>query len=284
MTLTPKTDPQGAKHPEPILCSEKDHEIAEYEHGYKFRLHDGRVMPPFIGLERYKMTRSLPLRNTDICFVSWPRPGSTWLSYILVLLTGAEGKSLRDCYHWLESGWLYERGEEEIREAKDPRIFVSHMPYDMALGGDPSQTPCRYIYIARNPKDSWSGWYSGSWDHWLNMFMNGKCHRGDWNEKNILFLQYEDLLKDTRTGIKNIAQFLDIKLSDDALDAITAKASFSQMKGDKFTGMSDVKEAGQFYRKGKIGSWREQFTVAQNDTFDKLYKDRMSNTGLEFEF
>jgi hypothetical protein len=33
-----------------------------------------------------------------------------------------------------------------------PRIFKSHMPHGKALGGGPRKAPCRYIYIARNPK------------------------------------------------------------------------------------------------------------------------------------
>ncbi|KAJ5327648.1 hypothetical protein N7452_008038 [Penicillium brevicompactum] len=316
--VTPHDDkiPAHVSEPshEPAVAEYRDEEHAESvqnicigDFGYKYRVHDGRVMPPFIGPERYKMTRNLSLKSTDICFVSWPRSGSTWLSYILVSLTGMEGQTLRDSFHWPESGWLYERDEADLQKAKDPRIFASHMPFDMALGGDPTQNPCRYIYIARNPKDvctscyyfdrekSWSGWYSGSWDHWLNMFVQGKCHRGDWfdhvlswwknrDAENILFLKYEDLLRDPQSRIREIAQFLGIDLDNRTLEAITDQANFAIMKKSRFTGMADIKEAGEFYRKGRIGSWKEQFTVAQNDVFDKLYKSRMSDSGLDFEF
>ncbi|EPS25151.1 hypothetical protein PDE_00082 [Penicillium oxalicum 114-2] len=314
MTVTPEAGVHSDLSQQPAVAEYRDEEHGESvgditigEFGYKYRIHDGRVMPPFIGAERYKMTRSLPMKSTDICFVSWPRSGSTWLSYIIVLLTGVEGETLRDSFHWPESGWLYERDEAALRDAKDPRIFASHMPFDMALGGNPTKTPARYIYISRNPKDvctscyyfdrekSWSGWYSGSWKHWLNMFIEGQCHRGDWfdhvlswweqrDAKNVLFLKYEDLLTDPKSKIREISQFLGLDHDDAALEIITKKASFGLMKKSKFTGMGDIKEAGDFYREGRIGSWKDQFTVAQNDAFDKLYRSRMAGSGLDFDF
>lgn len=35
---------------------------------------------------------------------------------------------------------------------------------------------------------------------------------------------------------------------------------------------------------GEIGSWKDRFTVAQSEAFDRLYKQRMAGSGLEFDF
>lgn len=37
-------------------------------------------------------------------------------------------------------------------------------------------------------------------------------------------------------------------------------------------------------RRGEIGSWKDRFTVAQSEAFDKLCRQRMAGSGLEFDF
>lgn len=274
------------------------------EHGYKYRLLEGQVMPPYVTPDRYSLSRRIETKPSDICFTSFPKSGSTWLSYILVLMTENRGTSLRDSLHWVESSWTYPRSEEDLQRASDPRIFKSHMPYDMALGGVPAQNACRYIYIARNPKDvitsyfhfekekSWSGYYEGDWNHWFEQFVEGRVQRGDWfhhvlswwehrDSGNVLFLKYEDLKKDTAAVVREIAAFLKIELSAAKIDEIVERSNFQTMKSDDVLG--DVKEFNQFFRKGKVGSWKEQFTVAQNEFFDELCREKFAGTGLSFE-
>jgi len=46
-----------------------------------------------------------------------------------------------------------------INEMPSPRIFKSHNPYHMMAGGVPHTSPAKYIYIARNPKDTAVSFY-----------------------------------------------------------------------------------------------------------------------------
>ena len=39
-----------------------------------------------------------------------------------------------------------------------------------------------------------------------------------------------------------------------------------------------------FPPKGKVGGWKERFTVAQSEFFDGVYKEEMEGTGIEFDF
>lgn len=311
----------------PHVLEYTDEELAEdasqliiSAHGYKHRLVDGVVMPPYITPSRYRLSRTLCTKPTDVCFVSYPKSGLTWLSYILVLLTSpssdldnhSRGDTLRSSLHWVESSWTYPCSRADLDMAADPRIFKSHMPYSMALGGDPATRACRYVYIARNPKDvcfsyyrfesgkSWSGFFQPDWEMWLSMFCRGEVQRGDWFEhalswwrasrdhrngpgnNNILFLTFEDLKRDTAGQIERIAAFLNIEVTKERLEGVVPKIGFEEMRKTSFSGLKDVKEFNEFFRKGDIGSWKDQFTVRQAEAFDKLYATRMGGGGLDF--
>ena len=281
------------------------------EFGYKYRMLNGIVMPPYITPTRYALSRRLKTRVGDICYTSYPKSGSTWLAYI-ILLTIRRGEpvtdeTLRGCLHWVASSWTYPRSEAELETLPSPRIFKSHMPYDMALGGKPDENPGKYIYIARNPKDvvvsyywferkkSWSGYYSGSWDHWLEAFMKGRVQRGDWFDHtlswwkyhdagNILFLKYEDLKENLVSELDKIAKFLDYPLDQEIKEKIVQRASFNSMKKEPFSNMHEIEEFKGFFRSGRIGSWKDQFTASQSDRFDALYEERMAGSGLDFQF
>ena len=284
-------------------------EIGEY--GYKYRVLDDLILPPYITPERYELSRTIETRLGDICFISFPKSGSTWLSYILLLLVRngrkPEEDTLRNHVQWVASSWPHPRSRSELESLESPRIFKSHMPYRMAVGGVPTGNPCRYIYIARNPKDvavsyyhfesgkKWSGEYSGTWEHWLRIFLEGRVQRGDWfdhvlswwekrDAENILFLRFEDLKRNFDAVLERLAGFLGYPLTADLRSSIQEQTSFANMKADGFSNLKEIEELGGFFRRGEIGSWRDQFTVAQSEWFDGVYAERTKGTGLSFEF
>jgi sulfotransferase len=293
------------------LHAEVMEDILVGEFGYKYRILDDVVMPPYITPARYQVSRTVAMRPDDICFTGFPKSGSTWLSYVLLMITRSgevpTDTTLRDCVQWVASSFTYPRSREELDVMASPRIFKSHMPYHMAVGGCPVDSQCRYIYIARNPKDvivsyyyferskSWAGGYDGSWDHWLRMFMEGKIQRGDWfdhvlswwehrHAENILFLKYEDMRKDIQAEATKMAQFLDYPMSPSLLAAIEERTSFRNMREDEFSNMHEIEELGGFFRKGRAGSWQEQFSPSQNELFNEVYDERMAGTDLVFAF
>lgn len=293
------------------LHAESLDDIRIGEHGYKYRTIEGVMLPPYVTPSRYEVSRSIATRAEDVCYCSFPKSGSTWLSNVLYLILHngevPEGKTLRGCLHWMESSWPYPRSREEVDALPSPRIFKSHMPYHMALGGDPARNPCKYIYIARNPKDvcvsyfhfesskAWSGEYSGPWEHWLKQFMEGKVQRGSWfdhvlswwahkDADNLLFLKYEDMKRDFDGQLRRIVSYLGYDLSEAVIDKIKVATSFAQMKSAQFSNHKEIPQLDQFFRKGEIGSWKDQFTVAQSEAFDQLYRERMTGTGLDFAF
>ncbi|WIA42286.1 hypothetical protein OEZ86_008300 [Tetradesmus obliquus] len=282
------------------------------EYGYKYRTIDSLVLPPYVTPKRLAAAQSVITRADDICYCSFPKSGSTWLANVLHLMLhdGVESDSdmpLRSNLHWMESSWTFPRTQAEVDAMPSPRIFKSHMPHGYALGGGPSKAPCRYIYIARNPKDvavsywhfesnqSWSGGYNGPWEHWLQLFLDGKVQRGSWfdhvlswwhvkDAENMLFVKYEDLKRDFPSQLQRITNFTGHKLSGEAFEHVVNASSFKHMKQSRFANHQTMRGFENFFRKGETGSWKEQFTVAQSEAFDKLYKQRMAGSGLDFDF
>ncbi len=54
------------------LHAEVLEDIETGEYGYKYRMLEGLVMPPYITPERYALSRSIELRQGDVCFMSYP--------------------------------------------------------------------------------------------------------------------------------------------------------------------------------------------------------------------
>ena len=308
----------SAPHPKFKIFEYKDSEHAEVqndleigEFGYKYRRIEGIVMPPFTTPSRYNLSRRLQTRPDDVCYTAYPKSGSTWLSYILTLIVHdgetPSDHTLRSNLNWVACSWCYPKSESELDALPSPRIFTSHMPYEMALGGVPAENPAKYVYIARNPKDvavsyyhfekekSWAGNYSGTWEHWLDLFLNGGVQRGDWfdhvlswwahrTQDNILFIKYEDLKKDFSGSLHALTQFLDHPLSPEIMERIEQKTSFGCMQQEQFSNQHEIKELQGFFRKGKVSSWKDQFTDEQSAAFDRIIEKRLGGTGLEFEY
>ena len=283
--------------------------IVENGQGYRFRLIDGVMMPPYVTPAHFELSRTVTLRENDICFCSYPKSGSTWLSQILLLLVNnglnPSDQTLRQHMIWAESSWPFPCTREEIDAMNSPRIFKSHMPQSLSLGGAADVVPARQIYIARNPKDvcvsyyhfetgkEWSGGFECDWDEWFELFLKGEIQRGDWfdhvlswwaraNDANLLFIKYENLLRNFDSEVVRLAQFLDIQISNDVLASVRTQSSFDHMKQSGFSNMHEVEQLDTFYRKGVIGSWKEEFSNSQNERMDALIESRLTPVGLSF--
>ena len=93
--------------------------------------------------------------------------GTTWVRELLwqIYNDGAiSDVHLGSRVFWLEAHpLLRKRQSERPKSSPDPkpvidllpspRLLVSHLPYDVIPKGKEDSTTCKYIYIARNPKD-----------------------------------------------------------------------------------------------------------------------------------
>ncbi|XP_011662105.1 sulfotransferase 1C2A-like [Strongylocentrotus purpuratus] len=115
------------------------------------------------------------------------------------------------------------------------------------------------------------------------------------DEKNVLFLFFEDVKRDPKKCIQQVAEFLGRPLSEEAQQRILEKSSFKGMAQTYKKLADDAAESGKadptridgkrsFMKKGSSGQWKNRFTVAENEAFDRWYQQKREGTDLDFSF
>ena len=171
---------------------------------------NGLLVPDFVTQENVDKLKDLELYPDDVWVVANPKSGTTWTQQIVRLIRNngvQDDVRISTAVPWPESS-LYPVKMEDLTR---PRAFVSHFPYDLFPCGPPHTTPCKYIYVARNPKYvSVSSYFQAEllvfhgieWDAFWKKYMAGDLYYGNhfdhllsWlphkDDKNVLFLTYE---------------------------------------------------------------------------------------------
>lgn len=222
----------------------------------------GLLIPKYI-FEEDKCLEGLGYnpRPDDIFIVTYPKSGTTWTQYIVweIMNSGAAPPGMNDMLTKLVP-YLEFTGTEPVEKLTPPRAMKTHIPYHL----HPYHHLAKYIYIARNPKDTCVSFYhhhkempsmydyeEGTLDDFFECFLVGDVSYGDWfdhvrswyvhkDDPNVLFLTYEDMKRDPKGNILKIAQFLgdehEQKLvrDPDLLSRIVEYTSFENMKKLEF--------------------------------------------------
>ena len=219
-----------------------------------------------------------------------------------------DGVVLDRAVPWLEANKAVGLNFEELVR---PQTFKSHFPCDLLPCGPPHATPCKYIYVTRNPKDVAVSFYFHSkhwhpflkdvdWNSFFRGYIDGEVWYGNFfdhvvswwphrNDSNVLFLKYEDMKKNLPQAVSQIASFIGIDLSDDVVSKIAEMTTFDNMKKDDTANRSWMKEhheefASNFMRKGVVGDWKNFLTPKQSAEIDSLCAQRLKDIGLEFDY
>nr|XP_039274601.1 amine sulfotransferase-like isoform X2 [Styela clava] len=194
------------------------------------------------------------------------------------------------------------------------KVFATHLPVELFNYEKMRRSNSKMIYVMRNPKDQAVSWFHFSkkiplpdetkkqmgeeWNKFFHNYVNGQhpqCNKeGQWypdhikewmkykNDENFLVVVYEDMKTNFQSEIRRIAKFLDVDLGHNDVANVAEVCSIKSMKEQ-----ADVEKTGFLkinVRKGEIGGWKNQFTVAQSELMDKLIKEQLGDTGIEFTY
>ncbi|KAM9048256.1 LOW QUALITY PROTEIN: sulfotransferase 2A1 [Megaptera novaeangliae] len=160
------------------------------------------------------------------------------------------------------------------------------------------------IYLIRNPRDVFvSGYFfwriatfvkrPESLEQYFEWFIQGNVPYESWfnhacgwmsmrGKENFLIRSYEEMKWDTRSTVEKICQFLGKKLEPEELNSVFRNSSFQVMKENNMSNISLLKdqfleENGILLRKGITGDWKNYFMVAQAETFDKIFQEKITD-------
>ncbi|XP_034446995.1 cytosolic sulfotransferase 1-like isoform X2 [Hippoglossus hippoglossus] len=267
--------------------------------------------------ENWDNIQSFEARPSDIVIATFPKAGTTWVSYILDLLYFEDvcperiaSIPIHERVPFLEiSAPFHHKGKDLADQLPTtPRLIKTHLPIQF-LPKSFWEHNCRIIYVGRNAKDSAVSYFHFgrmnfiqpdplNWSTFLQDFKEDKIVFGSWYDhvngwwekkqtySNIHYMFYEDLTEDTGREIDKLCSFLGLSPSAEKKERVATGAKFDNMKQDKMANYSTVEvmdhKVSPFMRKGKVGDWKNHFTVAQNEEFDEDYKKKMKNPTLKF--
>ncbi|XP_056398260.1 3-beta-hydroxysteroid sulfotransferase-like isoform X3 [Hyla sarda] len=248
-------------------------------------------------------------RDDDVFNVTYPKSGTTWLQEILSLVySNGDPTPVKTTLSWDRVPWIEQHsGRQHLEHKPSPRLITTHLPFHL-FPQSFSKTKAKAIYTIRNPKDVCVSLYHFSkfaqfmeyredFQDFVSLFLSKDIIFGRWFEHvkgwltikdnpNLLILSYEDMLKDLKSNVIKISKFLGKELDDAAIDSVVEHSSFHAMKANPMSNYSAVpndvfnKDQGNFHRKGIAGDYKNHFTPAQEEEFERIYKECMEDINI----
>jgi hypothetical protein len=252
------------------------------------------------------------LNDKDVLFASFERSGNTWLRFVLmeILTTGDAGflnvnqvlpemGTHREMKPVLPNGGRLIKTHEQYRSEYKRAIYLMRDLRDVMLSN-----------WARDKEMGFSAYFDHGkgMDGYVESFLRGKVTRfGSWQSHvdswlncplakngNLLVVRYEDLRRDTETGLLEMLEFLGINGDRDRIRRAIENNSLRNMREKeekaKNSGAPLVKgtllrkhnvnrEDARFVRTGSVGGWREKLSDSQIEMVTRYAGEALLRAG-----
>lgn len=227
--------------------------------------------------------------ENDIYIVGYPKSGNTWMQFIVSCIK-----------YGINPDFLSESLAQELVPDIHARKYYKRYSPQMAFKAHslPNKIMKQVIYIVRDGRDVLASYYGMYQSMGISVDVKKMVTKGDflntckWHEhisswkKNpynakILVIKYENLISNPITELQKISFFLNIKQDDSFLTKVADGNTFEKIK-NKAIVMGTAKhffdqhaDGHKFYRKGKVGSFKEDIPdevleIFQNESFQEL--------------
>ncbi|KAM3922400.1 sulfotransferase 2B1-like [Leptodactylus fuscus] len=249
--------------------------------------------------------------DDDIYNVTFPKSGTNWMIEILNLIKHKGDVTKTNATPIFSRSPWYElpASQEQVQKLDSPRIISSHLPHHI-FAKSYFKSKAKIIYTMRNPRDIIVSLFHftkilslytpiENFQNFIEEFIQGKVAFGSWfdhvkgwmqmkDHERFFFITYEELLQDLRGSVVRICKFLGQELDDAQIDSVVEHSTFKSMKDNPMSNWSQMpsdimdQSKGAFMRKGISGDWKNHFTVAQSEYFDKIYQEKMKDLNRSF--
>jgi len=227
------------------------------------------------------------LDHKDVFFASFERSGNTWLRFVLMEILTKDNAGFLNVNQVLPELGTHIGMKPALPNGG--RLIKTHYQYRSAYK--------RAIYLIRDLRDVMlSNWARdkvtrfGSWQSHVNSWLN--CHLA--NNGNLLIVRYEDLRRDTETGLLEMLDFLGINgdrdlvrraVENNSLRAMREKEDRAKKSGATL-GKGTLlrkhrldREDARFVRSGSVGGWREKLSDTQIDMVTRYASQALVRAG-----
>ncbi|XP_021340691.1 sulfotransferase 1C4-like isoform X2 [Mizuhopecten yessoensis] len=220
----------------------------------------------------FPLLRDMQIRDDDILLCAYMKAGTHWVWEIIAMLTG---QSTEYAAGPKEDTMIEFRSVEKLDALPSPRILNTHIRFNNIPKGL-IERKCRIVFVVRNPKDIAVSMYNhisakgsafaykGSFDDFLSLFMSDVVPHNAW--------------PGYMTGWET-----DFALHPDVPRHIIYYEDLKQLKEGKAGSPKNMKW-NFLYRKGEVGEWKNWFTVAQNEEFDRFLQTSTKDSNFVYKY
>jgi hypothetical protein len=246
--------------------------------------------------------RNLRTFPDDTFIVSYPKSGNTWTRFLVAsLIHHQEPMTFLKADKVIPS--IDTQSRRYFKSLPRPRVIKSHFPFD--------PTYKRVIYIVRDPKDVAVSQYhyqikrkvlqdGHPIDEWIGRYVAGEtCPYGSWGENvgswlaarqhdpGLLWLRYEDMIRQTDAELIKIARFLGIDPAPERIQWAVGQSTADRMRkleqkeAGQWESTKDTRKDKFFVRSAKAGEGKATLSPAAIAQIESAWGPLMRWLGYE---